>query len=44
VPEFVALAREGERYVEIASVKGEERVTVERPYPVEICPAGIAEG
>jgi len=44
VPEFVALAREGERYVEVARVKGDERIAIERPYPVEICPAKIAKG
>jgi Uma2 family endonuclease len=44
VPEFVAFAREGERYVEIARVKGDERITVERPYPVEICPTEITVG
>jgi|SRR5689334_7348707 len=44
VPEFVALVREGEQYVEVARVKGDERITVERPYPVDICPAEIAKG
>jgi Uma2 family endonuclease len=44
VPEFVALAREGECYVEIARTKGDERIVVDRPYRVEICPADIAKG
>jgi Uma2 family endonuclease len=44
VPEFVALAREGDRYVDVARVKGDERIVVERPYPVEICPTEIAKG
>jgi Uma2 family endonuclease len=42
--EFVALARKGVRYVEVARAKGDERIAVERPYPVEICPAEIAAG
>jgi Uma2 family endonuclease len=42
--EFVAMAREEVRYVESARAKGDERITVERPYPVEICPAEIAAG
>lgn len=42
--EFLALAREGVRYEEVAKAKGDERIVVERPYRVEICPAEIANG
>jgi Uma2 family endonuclease len=42
--EFVALAREGKQYVEVIRAKGDERITVEQPYVVEICPAEIARG
>jgi Uma2 family endonuclease len=41
---FVAYDREGERYVEVATARGEERVTIERPFPVDICPAEIVKG
>jgi Uma2 family endonuclease len=41
---FVAYEREGERYVQVADARGEERITVERPFPVEICPAEIVKG
>jgi Uma2 family endonuclease len=42
--EFVALARKGVRYDEVATAKGDERIVVEQPYRVEICPAEIANG
>jgi Uma2 family endonuclease len=42
--EFVALARAGTRYEEVAHAKGDERIVVELPYPVEICPTEIATG
>jgi Uma2 family endonuclease len=42
--EFVALARKDERYIEVAKVAGDERIVVEQPYRVEICPAEIANG
>jgi Uma2 family endonuclease len=42
--EFIALAREDAKYVEVARAKGEERIVVERPYQVEICPAKIVKG
>jgi Uma2 family endonuclease len=43
-PEFVALRRDGQKYLEIGTAKDDERFLVERPYPVEICPAEIAAG
>jgi Uma2 family endonuclease len=42
--EFVAYERDGERYMETARATGEERLTLDRPYPVEICPAEIVKG
>jgi Uma2 family endonuclease len=42
--EFVAYERDGAKYVEAARVLGDERRTVGRPYPVEICPAEIIQG
>jgi Uma2 family endonuclease len=44
VPEFVALARDGRKYIEVAAARDDERITVERPYPVEICPTEITAG
>jgi hypothetical protein len=42
--EFIALRREGTKYVEVARAKGAERIVVEQPYRLEICPAEIAKG
>jgi Uma2 family endonuclease len=39
--EIVVYAREGTRYVESATAKGDQRITIDRPYPVRICPAEI---
>jgi Uma2 family endonuclease len=44
VPEFVAYRRDGQKYIEVAAGKNDERITVELPYRVEICPADIAAG
>jgi Uma2 family endonuclease len=41
---FVAYQRDGRSYVETARAKGDKRLTLERPYPVEICPAEIVKG
>jgi len=43
-PEFVAYERDGEQYVEAARVRGEDRLALDRPYPVEICPADVVNG
>jgi Uma2 family endonuclease len=42
--EFIAYERDGAAYVETARAKGDERLTLDRPYPVEICPAEIVKG
>jgi Uma2 family endonuclease len=42
--EFTAFELCGETYEQAVHARGEERITVERPYPVVICPAEIAKG
>jgi Uma2 family endonuclease len=42
--EFVALRRDGDKYLEAATVTGTERIQLTEPYAVEICPAEIAKG
>ena len=42
--EFVALERQGARYREVARAAGDDRIVVDMPYRVEICPAEIAAG
>lgn len=41
---FVARRRRGREYVEIAAASGKERITLDEPFPVEICPAEIIHG
>jgi Uma2 family endonuclease len=43
-PDFVAYRRDGQKYIEVGAAKDTERFAVERPFPVEICPAEIAAG
>jgi Uma2 family endonuclease len=42
--EIVVYEREETRYVEAATAEGDQRITLDRPYPVEICPAEIVNG
>jgi Uma2 family endonuclease len=42
--DFVALERHGTRYAEVARATGDERIVVDKPYRVEICPTDIAAG
>jgi Uma2 family endonuclease len=42
--EFFAYERADDKYVEVARARGDERLTLDRPYPVEICPAEIVKG
>jgi Uma2 family endonuclease len=41
---FVARRRRGVEYVEVAEATGEQRIRIDEPYPVEICPAEIING
>jgi Uma2 family endonuclease len=41
---FVARRRRGAEYVETATAAGEQRLRLDEPYPVEICPAEITNG
>jgi Uma2 family endonuclease len=42
--EIVVHERQGTRYVEVATAKGDQRITVDQPYPMEVCPAEIVDG
>jgi Uma2 family endonuclease len=42
--EFVAYERNGDAYVEVARARDGEAIALDRPYPVEICPARIIQG
>ncbi len=42
--EFVAWRRRSGRYVEMAKVTGEQRLRLDEPYPVEVCPTEIING
>jgi Uma2 family endonuclease len=44
VPSLVVCELVDGRYMEAAKVIGREEVHVERPYPVRLCPAELAEG
>jgi hypothetical protein len=39
----VAHAHDGECYVPVASASGPERITLDRPFPVEICPTELVK-
>jgi Uma2 family endonuclease len=39
--QFTAHARDGDEYVQVAAASGNERITVDEPYPVDICPIEI---
>ena len=41
---FVARRRNGDGYVEVAEASGEQRIRLDQPYPVELCPAEITNG
>lgn len=41
---FVARRRQGVEYVTVAEATGEDRIRLDQPYPVEICPAEIING
>jgi Uma2 family endonuclease len=41
---FVARRRRGVEYVEVARATGEQRIRLDEPYSVEICPAEIING
>jgi Uma2 family endonuclease len=41
---FVARRRQGTEYVSVAEASGEQRIRLDEPYPVEICPAEIING
>lgn len=43
-PSFEAYELRGAAYVQVATVTGNERATVQTPYPVTICPAEIVSG
>ncbi len=41
---FVARRRSGTRYMEVAKASGDQRIRLDEPYPVEICPAELIHG
>ncbi|GAA0952974.1 Uma2 family endonuclease [Virgisporangium aurantiacum] len=41
---FVARRWLGAKYAEVAEARGEQRIRLDEPYPVEICPAEIING
>ena len=40
-PSVTVLELKGDRYAEVARLAGDERLTVERPFQVELCPADL---
>jgi Uma2 family endonuclease len=42
--QFVARRRSGARYVEVAEASGEQRIRLDEPFPVGICPEEIVNG
>jgi Uma2 family endonuclease len=44
VPRLYAHELDGEEYLEVATATGDERVRLEAPYPVTVCPRDILAG
>jgi len=44
VPSLLVCELVDGRYVDVAKAAGEEEILVERPFPVRLCPAELAEG